>query len=373
MIIYDDIDILSKSHISVKHSAISISANNCIVSSYLNCDQNSYFQLASLSKIIGAIFSIEYFRFHNVHLNTNINNILQQFDDKLYIKVADGLPQEWENLLTIEHLINHSGLGIHYTEGIPVNQQLNLLDYFNKIQIINKPGIAFKYSGAGYIILQYIIEKHSGQSIVMLIKPFLDALDAQNISFESSLLPYHQYIFGHKDDGSDIEGQYKFFPAFAAGGIGSTSSMLNVLKYLANAYHNQNGSSVISHQTAKFILDGKERDNEFMGCKIGNGVFILESKFNKYMIHQGANDGFRSLCMYCFNGIDFGKGFVIASTGENNSVIYNSEVSQHIIKSLKFNDVNYSLFTDSIDTTNIKQDEIVNKGYKKMIFSAFFK
>jgi hypothetical protein len=109
------------------------------------------------------------------------------------------------------------------------------------------------------------------------------------------------------------------------------------------------------------------------GCLIGNGIFILESKNNKYMLHQGANDGFRALCFYCFDGVDKNKGFVIVSTGGNNSIIYNSEVSQQIIKYIKLSDIDDTLFLITLDNKNCSNENIVNKGYKDLLFNAFIR
>jgi hypothetical protein len=50
--------------------------------------------------------------------------------------------------------------------------------------------------------------------------------------------------------------------------------MLNILVHLTKAYHNSEGSSVISHQTARYILNGKNRDYDFMG--------VLNWKWNIY-------------------------------------------------------------------------------------------
>ena len=73
------------------------------------------------------------------------------------------------------------------------------------------------------------------------------------------------------------------------------------LKHLAQAHKDLNGSGGISHDTAVNMLNGKDLGcQEFMKANMGLGVFIVEAGENKFMLHQGANDGFRAIYLYCF-------------------------------------------------------------------------
>jgi len=110
-----------------------------------------------------------------------------------------------------------------------------------------------------------------------------------------------------------------------------------------------------------------------MGVNIGIGVFVAEAGANRLAIHQGANDGFRGLSAYCFDGPDTGKGFVILCNADSNGVLFVAEVAQQILEALKFTGVNYSLFSTQFDSSRIPQEEVVNNGYKNLVFRAFEK
>jgi allantoicase len=141
---------------------------------------------------------------------------------------------------------------------------------------------------------------------------------------------------------------------------------------LEKAYHQLNSDSQISHDTAIKMLFGSDKGcMKFMGCKMGLGVFIAEAGLNKFAIHQGANDGFRCLYLYCFAGPDRGKGLVALCNADLKGVLFNSEVAQLVLKEFKMEGIDTSLFKENFSTDNLPQEEIVNLGYKNLVFNAF--
>jgi allantoicase len=110
---------------------------------------------------------------------------------------------------------------------------------------------------------------------------------------------------------------------------------------------------------------------KFMGCKMGLGVFIAEAGPNKFAIHQGANDGFRCLYLYCFAGPDRGQGLVALCNSDLNGVLFNAEVAQLVLKEFKVSGVDLSKFKENFSSDNLAQEEIVNIGYKHLVFNAF--
>src|SRR5690606_7274484 len=149
----------------------------------------------------------------------------------------------------------------------------------------------------------------SGKSINVITNSFIEKLELDEFSFQQQTIPNIEYAHGYKDNGEEIEGTRKMFPAFAAGAMGSAHAMAHFLEHLTNAYHDLEGSGGISHDTARVMLHGTDKGcREFMGCTMGMGIFIAEADDNKFMIHQGANDGFRCIFLHCFAGPDKGKG-----------------------------------------------------------------
>jgi len=88
-------------------------------------------------------------------------------------------------------------------------------------------------------------------------------------------------------------------------------------------------------------------------------------------IHQGANDGFRGIYIYCYDGPNTNYGLTVFSNADLKGVLFNSEVTQILLEELKVQGINFQKFKKNFDVKNISQEEIVNIGYKNLIFQAF--
>ena len=104
---------------------------------------------------------------------------------------------------------------------------------------------------------------------------------------------------------------------------------------------------------------------------MGLGIFTIDAGPNKFAIHQGANDGFRCLYIHCYQGPDKGYGMTLLSNGEMNGILFNSEIAQTLLAELKIQGVDCSKFKKDFNAQNLKQEEIVNIGYKNLVFKAF--
>ncbi|MCP4911717.1 MAG: serine hydrolase [Oligoflexia bacterium] len=340
---------------------------------------DSLFEIASLSKTIGSALAIEYFTEKKISLHTKVNDLLRELNSDFLLKSEEGKPSSWADLVEIHNLMSHSALNMHYVNGVPANREMPTIDQFlfgndeygyEPISVINEPGTKFKYSGAGFIVLEYLLEQHSGKSIKELSTPFLSKLGLTDLTFNQSTIEGREYASGHLDDGTIVEGERLMFPAFAAGAMSSSKDMLLFLNQLARAY--QGMDSGITYDTAVKMLTGTDKGcQEFMGADMGLGVFIARAGDNKLAMHQGANDGFRSIYVHCFDGPDLGKGFALMCNGDNKAVVFMSRVAQEVLKILNFEGINTKLFKEDIDFKNIPQEELVNFGYKNMVFNSF--
>jgi hypothetical protein len=202
------------------------------------------------------------------------------------------------------------------------------------------------------------------------------------VSFKQTILPDVQYAIGYRDDGiTPVQGAcHLAFPPLAAGGMGSPRALARILLNLALAYKCGHVKNKISHKTSRLMLDnGVDKGAlEFMGSLIGYGVFILEARNNRFLLHQAANDGFRGITLICFDGPAASQGpigFVILCNGDNNGTSLLAEVSKFILKNNKFG------IKDGVDWTKVEhknfehnevsQEEIVNKGFKELLLDAF--
>ncbi len=337
--------------------------------------RETWFEMASLSKTVASCFAMEYFAKNKISLSTSVNSLLEKTNSTF------RLTGPWSEEVAISHLMSHCALNMHYVNGVPANQEMpairNFLEgntqfQYPPISVIHKPGTTFQYSGGGFLVLEHLIESLENQSIKQLTQKFLDELGMSDFSFEQKTLPKKDYATGYLDKGEQVVANRKMFPSFAAGAMGTTESMTKFLHHLTKAFHCLEGSAGISHSTARNMLYGTDKGCiQFMGAKMGLGIFIAEAGANKLALHQGANDGFRSLYIHCYEGPNTGLGMTLFCNANLPGVFFNAEAAQAIFCELKMEGVDLSKFATNFDMKNIPQEELVNIGYKNCIFGAF--
>jgi allantoicase/malate synthase len=341
----------------------------------LDSTKHSWFELASLSKSVASAFAIEYFTKKGISLDTPVNQLLSQTPTDF------RLTGPWGDQVCLAHLMNHKALNLHYVNGVPATESMPPIKEFlrgnsqygyDPITVLNPPGEVFKYSGGGFLVLEHLIQELEGQPIDRLTRPFLDALDMQDFSFYQQDLPGKTYVDGFRDDGQRVAGGRLMFPALAAGGMGTSAALGNFLAHLGKAWHALEGSGPISHDTARLMLHGTDQGcQDFMGCNMGLGIFVAEAGDNRLAIHQGANDGFRCLFVYCYSGPDRGKGFVTLCNADFSGVLFNAEVAQESLKLLDMQGIDFTQFAQRFDPSRLKPEEVVNIGYRDLVFKAF--
>jgi len=336
-------------------------------------NENSLFEIASLSKPIAAAFAIEYFQEKGIPLTTFVNSLFNQ--TKSHFRIEDG------DKVCLEHLMNHSALSMHYVKGISLQEKMpsceELLNgsakfQYEKVRVLHLPGTKFHYSGGGFLVLQHLIESLEGKSIQEITAPYFRKLGIEGLTFESKRLEGLHIVDGYFDDGKMVPDGRLMFPAFAAGGLGSSKSLAIFLQKLGKAFRDIKGVEGISHDTAVRMLHGTDRGcKDFMGALMGLGIFVAECGPNKLMLHQGANEGYRSIFVHCYDGPSSGKGFVVFCNADNKGVLFNAQVAQEILRTLMIEGLDSARFLQEFDFSQFSQEQIVNMGYKKLVFDAF--
>lgn len=339
-----------------------------------HANENTWFEVASLSKSFASAFAFEYFRKAGIPLNTSVNALFAQQGSDFRIQSLDKSHPEWADQVTLAHLMNHSALNMHYVDGVPLDQELpNLRTRLDSsVGVLNAPGTKFQYSGGGYLVLEYLLETLEKKPIQKITQEFLQELGLKNFSFEQKNLPGHEYAPGYSVDGKEVPGTRKIFPALAAGAMGTAGNVTHFLNHLTKAYRNLEGSGPLSHDCAVQMLFGTDKGcQKFMGVNMGLGIFTAEAGPNRLAIHQGANDGFRCLFVHCYDGPDAGLGFTILCNAELNGVLFISEVAQLLFKEFKMQGLETEKFKSTFVSSQIPQEEVVNIGYRDLIFGAF--
>jgi len=334
----------------------------------------TWFEVASLSKTIGSSFAMEYFRKKDIPLTTPVNEVFAKSSSSFRLKSLDAKHPEWADQVTLAHLMSHAALNMHYVIGTPANQPMQNLKELveSSVGVMNEPGTKFQYSGAGFLVLEHLIEVLENKRIQDLTRPFLDQLGLKDFSFEQTNLADIEYATAYDANGVEIPGGRRLFPAFAAGAMGTARAMEVFLTHLTTAFHNLKGSGPISHDTAIQMLHGTDKGcRKFMGTKMGLGVFTAEAGPNRFAIHQGSNEGYRCLFAHCYEGPSQGLGFTILCNAELNGVLFNAEVAQALLKEFKVEGIDYSRFKKTFISSEIPQEQVVNIGYRDLIFDAF--
>ena len=95
------------------------------------------------------------------------------------------------------------------------------------------------------------------------------------------------------------------------------------------------------------------------------------------MLHQAANDGFRGLFLVCFDGPSAAngpRGLVVLSNGDNNAMLLNMAMARAMLEALEPAGFDLGSVPDvaaGFDTTGMRQEEIVNLGFKGLVLDAF--
>ena len=131
---------------------------------------------ASLSKTVASVFATQYYAAKGIPVTASVNGLFAALEAekegstsgfKLVPKA--GCPQAWADGVQLRHLMNHTGLGMHYVYGVPLNKpfppvlelitgqhdvHVGLKLGYAAIEVDKEPGTAFSYSGGGFLVLQ---------------------------------------------------------------------------------------------------------------------------------------------------------------------------------------------------------------------------
>lgn len=329
------------------------------------------FQIASLSKTVASGFALDFFRAYRIPLSTPVNELLARAQSSFRL----GGEADWADRTTLAHLMNHSALNMHYVKGFPELPPVAELvaggHGYEKVETIAEPGTKFHYSGGGFLLLEHLIGELAPRvgryQMRELARLYLDHMGLTGFSFFDAPA---NLALGYMDNGAPAPKLR--FPAFAAGAYASAPEMAQYLRHFSSAYASVTDLTSLSHDTAVQMAEAFDRGcRDFMGCDMGLGVFVVEAGPNKLIAHQGANEGFRALYLQCFSGPDAGKGFVIFCNGDNNAVPAIAAMAKELWESLSIQGADFSRLGRDFDQSNLPQEQIVNLGYKTLLFDAF--
>ena len=170
----------------------------------------------------------------------------------------------------------------------------SLVDLVKDKPLLFEPGAMFNYSIAGFLVLQYIIEKVSGVSYeTYLNEKFFKPLNILNTGLELPNRVVKNKSFNYKKINNEIL-KADYIDMRIAGGGGGLYSTVNDIHRFNNSILN---SEILSKESTDLIFKKHIKADEYnsygYGMIIAEG--ILDGKvINKYY-HSGGGNGVRSM------------------------------------------------------------------------------
>lgn len=201
--------------------------------------------------------------------------------------------------VTIRKILSHTaGLSVHGYPGWNKVKKLPTIEESlsgkpkksTKVKLITEPGVAFKYSGGGYTVLQLIIEEVTGDTFEHFMDTAIIApIGMKNSSFTINDRILSQSSFEHNRKGKKIP--FEYFAAKAAAGFHTCPD--DMIKFIQTHFsilnQNLNDSTIISESSIKEMMTVVPRINN--KTPTGLGYFRFKNNNGYSWGHGGANSG----------------------------------------------------------------------------------
>lgn len=280
--------------------------------------EQTVFQAASMSKFVNAVALMKLMEWKELNLDEDINNYLTSWEFP-YTKTFN------ENTITIRQLLSHTaGLSTHGFKGYKNPNKLpTLIQTLEgskpanslKVEQIQLPHQAFKYSGGGTLISQLILMSNTDASYEDFVHENIFRPLGMNHSYYS--IEFEKYpidlAFGHKGNGKTLKQKYNVYPESAAAGLWTTPTDLAKLIIDIQRALKTEPSQILSLQSMKELTKPTlNKSNAALGLflQLEDGELCLQ--------HSGANRGFRGKLYF---GAESGNGVVIMVNGTNTTII----------------------------------------------------
>ena len=275
-------------------------------------NENTVFPVASISKWVTSFGVIKLVEQGKLDLDKPVDDYLTRWH----------LPEsEFDNKnVTIRKLLSHSsGLvdDLGY-DGFTPNETVQTIEesltkasdteYSDGVAKVGyEPGSKYMYSGAGYTILQLLIEEISGQSFQeYMAQEVFEPLKMENSTFVLSEKPNIQLVQIYKNDGTTRE--MRKFTALAAASLFTTSADLS--KFLqANISNN----TVLSKETIKKMSTPETFINNIGIYGLGPHLYSQNDQNSNIIGHDGS--GNNAINTAARIDLESKSGIIILETG----------------------------------------------------------
>ena len=264
--------------------------------SYGDADQNTLFQCASIGKAIAAIAALQLVEKNYISLDEPVNNKLKRY------KIEDN-ENTLKQQVTLRHLLSHTaGLtdGYGFLGYEPEEQIPTLIQILNNekpakgkksLAIKTIPGTVEKYSGAGYVIIQLLIEDLTGLSFDKYVEQniFIPANMKNTTYSDTPDISLNLKVAEGRNKSGSLKGKkYNVYPEKAAAGPWTTARDLALLIIELQKAYEGTSDTLLSKQTAETMLS-KQINHKGLGVNL-KGFENIEAFW-----HAGQNLGYTAL------------------------------------------------------------------------------
>lgn len=276
----------------------------------------SVFQAASISKFVTAVGVLRLVQQGRVGLDQDVRPLLNW---PLPKRACMGLV----GAITVRRLLTHNAGIIGRNTTTPSNRCSNfnsggggfagyanrsgvrvpsLLQVLNgspsfvnspRAEVTHRPGSRFSYAGAGFIILQRLVEQLTKTNFAQWFRlNVFDPLGMDTSTFALgppfSLSPPHNVAAGHKTNGNMISGERNRYPESAAAGLYTTPIDLARIIIMLNCRGRINRERFLRASLVDDMLESQSA-----GTTVGLGCFFGGSGTKRRYGHNGSNYGFK--------------------------------------------------------------------------------
>ena len=280
------------------------------IESNIPVTENTIFQAASLSKPIAAFMAMKAVDKYQLTLDVHIDSMLTKWQVP-ETKFSPGR-------VTLPNLLSHSaGFNLPNCPGYlekPLPGTIQILDgtspaINSPIVLIAEPGKSFNYSAGGYVIVQLLLEELYSTCFINLSQQLFDELKMKNSTFNSDLMniKYFDIAFGHDESANIVDGNWAYYPEYAAAGLWTTSS--DYAKFILEMQQSLQGEGTLNPTLARKML---EQNNELFGL----GWMLQRQDNEEYCAYRsdGGHYGYNGIA-FMYEGQD--QGVVIMTNSQN--------------------------------------------------------
>ena len=282
------------------------------------------FQTASIGKPVVAASALRLVRSGTLDLDEDVNERLRTWrvpENEFTARAP----------VTLRRLLSHTaGTTVHgfrgYRRGFPIPTLPQILDgrppsNSRPIRVDSVPGETYRYSGGGYLIVQQLLTDVSGKPFARFLNETVFSPLAMKDSWLHPLPKrrWHRAAWGHRADARPVRGRWHVYPEVGAGPFWSTPSDMARFGIELMRSHEGESDRFLSPALAREMLTPQVGG-------FGLGIGVHDDGDRLYAMHDGANEGFRSLLVLYPRR---GQGAVIMTNGDGGDAL-----AEEVIRSL---------------------------------------